>query len=370
MNDKLKQAEQKDIIIKYSSELKQLVEKTYNDYFSKKDIASFNQSIEKHGEVLQKIKNDILLDNDQKDNLFQQYYNFCIDKCNEIEEVDKKTEIRRMIFHHLKEQQIFNDKSVAIDILKSKFKKEIEEAQKKYAEEMKKILLQQQLARQQQALEEGKQQKEKRQKQQQLSNTNAAQEQKQTPLDTGNIDANQERNEQNEVQQLQNFGFIPNGYKYSGNIFDQYAQYKQMNNADLAIRENNYGQFLNADDAQETDVKQTFNQDDFYRYKQINDVITNQTNEAIDGAYRFVQNEIKNSQMNAKKTKNDNIVNNKLNNNQVDANLLMQQLLNSKAKATMQKAYDKNDKNIHNSTIQNKDKIIDKNALNPNLSKE
>ena len=79
MNDKLKNAEQSEMISKYQDKLKKMVDNVYNIFSSNKNVDDFKRAIDVNvNEVLLEIKNTFLLNNEQKDNLFKQYYNLLI----------------------------------------------------------------------------------------------------------------------------------------------------------------------------------------------------------------------------------------------------------------------------------------------------
>ena len=148
------------------------------------------------------------------------------------------------------------------------------------------------------------------------------------------------------------------------NFFEQFAK-EQMYFNNLPVNEHN----TQLNEYNYNNIpKPTFSENDFYRYKDINNMITNRTKVLIENEYNFVKNEIKNSQI-AKNTfdkidnKNNenNIMDLNKKNSNIRTNLLMKQQNLQKNK--IQQAYNNTHKDIQNSLGFGNGKISDKNRL-------
>lgn len=347
MNDKLKNAEQKEIILKYNADLKKCIEDTYNDFSKQQDVVNFQQSVEKHMDVLNKIKDDILLDTCQKDTLFKNYYIFLIDGCDDVSNANDKHYMRQIIFNHLKDKQLFSSAQFVVEIIKDKFTKEMEEMKRKFNEAVKQAQLKQ-------TLENERQQLQSEQLRQQY---------------------NERQNVQkNALQYKDDIQQNNNNNGYYDDIANNFAN-PRMDNYNSYINGYNLQQNINFE--RQAALKPTFNPDDFYRYQNISNVITNRTEALLEDEYNFVLNEIKNAKneknLSEKSGNKNNIDNNKFPNlTQKDSQAVMNLLMGMKKQQEMNKdgtkqAYNKSNKDVQNSIGCNDDKIVDKNSLNSSL---
>ena len=357
MNDKLKNAEQAEIISKYSERLKQIVSSAYSNFLSSQNVNEFKQATDAHANgILLEIKNTFLLNNEQKDDLFKQYYGLLVDGCDDVKDLNNKHNIRQIIFKNLKEKQMFNNKHIVIEVANDKFKQEMDEMRHKIELEIQKAQ---------------KQQSEKTHQLPYEGQSGGAKNitQHKHNIEQKNVNNINQRSNAifpnrtiNDTGKYNNTGYVGN------NIFDPFAV-QRRNNYDYNSHIDKYTLPQNVD-YEQLAPKQTFNPDDFYRYKSASDIITNRTQASIEEDYNFVRNEIRNGKMkkplhnNGGKENDNNIPNINKRDNKLLMDLLMQQ--QKMNKDCIKQAYNKTDKNINNSVGLNDDKIVDKNNLNSN----
>ena len=383
MNDNLKNAEQKAIISNYTDKLKQLVDGIYNSFLSNHSMVDFQQAIdsntdsEKNG-ILSEIKNHLLLDRDQKDMLFTNYYNLLMDGLENVQDINEKNDIRRIVFNNLKDKKMFSDPYTVVELINNKFKEEMEEMKRQIAQKINQDRMKQQLEEEQQLQQSVKSPTQKPlEKERQLQQVEKLPPQtvepsgihkntiplEQSIKQNSNYNINKQVDDLSSVQTTHGNDVDNNiGYR-SGNIFDQLAE-EQMNAHDPQAYAYNLQQQLSL---QENAYKPTFSPDDFYRYKNISNIITSKTNASINNEYNLMRNEIqnsKNTKISSDKINDKNTLELNKKNSNVLMNLLMQQ--QKMNKDFIKQAYNKTDKNINNSVGLNDDKIVDKNNLNSN----
>lgn len=356
MNDKLKNAEQSELISKYQDKLKQMVDDAYNIFSSNQNVDDFKRAIDVNvNEVLLEIKNTFLLNNEQKDNLFKQYYNLLIDGCDNIKDLNNKHDVRQIIFSSIKEKRIFHDPKNIIELVNEKFKQELEETQRKILQERQLALL--------------KQQQEEKAKQ--IKNDAQNGEAKNTMQREESIRRYAVNNINQQNGNIPSAGGIGNNINYfDNNIVNKFSNQRIVNDNSQV----NWYNLPQNVDFEGPEKKQTFSSDDFYRYQNVNNVITESTHAMLDNEYNFVRNEIKNSKSEKNSfSKNINAggadSDKSPNLTQKDSNALMNLLRNIKQQQgtkqdNIKQAYNKTNKEIQNPISNNDDKVVDKNDLN------
>ncbi|MBQ7552363.1 MAG: hypothetical protein IJT15_02860 [Rickettsiales bacterium] len=356
----------------YEGKLKQLVDSLYSSFLTNYNIADYKEVIDGHANsnqdtkldgILSEIKKTFLLDSNQKDCLFQKYYNLLIDGCENIDDNSAKQNIRKIIFNHLKEKKLFNDLHIAIDLVKSKFKQEMEEMQQQIVQEKQKAILEAQ------RLEKERQSKHIEHSSQQMVDSSGIQQptmQRDLSINKDNTyNVNNQPDNNISLDRVENDNDINDDIGYGDNNFFEQVANEQMASYNPPANEHS----IQLNEYERNDVpKQTFSANDFYRYKNINNMITNRTKVLIENEYNFVKNEIKNIQI-AKNTfdkiDNKNNENDIMDLNKKDSNartnLLMQQPNLQKNK--IQQAYNNTHKDIQNSIVFGDGKISDKNKL-------
>ena len=391
MNDKLKDAQQKEIILKYNNTLKQLVDGTYNNIKSSNEVSQFSSSIEQHMGVLNEIKDEILLESDQKDQLYQDYYNLLIDGCESITDVNQQKDVRKMIFSHVKDKKLFRNQKIALEFIKSHFKQEMDEMIKKMAE-MQQTMLKQQLEQQRQLQQAQLKQQEQFPTQNKMIGQDVGHPQVNTMMEDNQMHVpNQLANVPQKVQgindmqvvnpmqnipinfqnnnmvmppvdQMQVMSQNYNNIGYTNNIFNKLTSNGANRNN---LQQNGYAQASQVNWQENMPQQPLFGPDDFYRYKNISNAISQRAKKELENNYNFIKNEIKNSKTrqmpvnNNEHRSDDNLAQNvdKKNNNM---------LLTQKPKINIEmlkKIYNKQNKDLKNGIGgDNKDQLMDANS--------
>ena len=390
MNDNLKDAQQKEIISKYNNTLKQLVDGTYNNIQLNNDVSQFSLSIEQHMGVLNEIKDEILLEPDQKDQLYQDYYNLLIDGCKNITDVNQQQDVRKTIFSHIKDKKLFRNPKVVLEIVNGNFKQEMNEMIKKMAETQQ-TMLKQQLEQQQQLQQAQLKQQVQFPTQNKMIGQDVGHQQVNTMMENNQMHvpnqlANVPHNAQgiNDMQVVNPMQNIPTNFQnnnmtmppveqtqvmsqnynnigYTNNIFNQLAsQRANSNNA----QPNGYAYKPQPNWQENMPQQSLFTQDDFYRYKNRRNTISQKAKMELENNYNFIKNEIKNSKIrpiqvnNNERGSDDNLAQNVDKKNNM---LLMQP---PKIDLEMLKEiYNKQNKNLKNGIGgDNKDQLMDANS--------
>ena len=369
MNTEQKNKQQNSIISEYNNKLQQIVDAVYSSFLSNHSMVDFKKAIENHADrdngILSEIKNHFLLDKDQKDNLFTHYYNLLMDGLENVQDINERKDIRKIVFNQLKDKQkqIFSNAYILLELINDKFKAEMDEMMQQVDQEIKQGQLKQRLAEKQQLgqvvlgpmqkFEQSDAQENKIQLEQNINQDNK-------------YNTNKQVNTLLSGEMVHDNNVDNNTYYRSNNIFDRLVDEQKNAYAPQPYAYNLQQQVGLQDNASNA----TFSPDDFYRYKNISNMITSSTKTLIDNEYNFVRNEIKNSKMKQHlhyKSSKEN-TNNLLSVSQRDRRLLMNLLMQQQKlnKNNFQQAYNKNDKYMKNSIGLIDDKIVDKNNLNSN----
>ena len=328
MNDPLKNKTQQEITLKYSNELKQLIGSAYSNFLANHSVDDFKIATEMYTDnengILSRIKKNYLLDNEQKDDLFRKYYIILMDGLDGILNVNERNDVRQAIFKHLTEKNMFCDKHIVGDLVKDKFKKEFDEIKQKIEKQIQQDVLQ----------------------------TQPKTVQYPSPLPELKQNVNQADIQRNTIPQEHNVN---------------------QNNNDCRMNEqfNTHISQENTGSQQDNPSEVVFTADDFYRYKNISDIIDGNTKTLINNEYDFILSEIKNSKIENKLSiKNSDQVFKDFNNRK-GVNLLMdvptqQRKLNKNH--VQQALYDKDDKDMKNSIGICDGVTVDAMRLNSNIS--
>ena len=243
MNDNFKNQMLKSAISDYTNEITQLIDGVYSDFLANHSVSDFKTTIEKYTDsknedvILSKIKSNFLLNNQQKDALFKIYYNGLIDGCEKnITDINEKCNIRQIILNNLLEKKIFHDNNIIGELVYDKFQQEVKETKQKIEQ----LMHQQAMQRKQMEQEQQSQPKQ---------------------------ESMQPNIEQNTVQN-----------KPDVNMYDDATQ---QGNA-----------ILSGETVERKVYEPIFTANDFYRYRNISNMIGQISNEAIYNAYLSVRKKI------------------------------------------------------------------------------